>query len=71
MKFALELALLAYLSCDGRWVVEPGPMWISIGSSSSDLTLRSRLDVVGDTVDVTERRVHQTASHAVEATVPR
>lgn len=61
-KFALELPVLAYLSLDGRWVVDPGPMWISVGSSSSDLPLRSRLDVVGETADVTGRRVYLTHS---------
>lgn len=62
VTFALGLPLLAYLSLDDRWVVEPGPMWISVGSSSSDLPLRSRLDVVGDTADVTERRAYLTPS---------
>ena len=62
VAFALELPLLAYLSLDDRWVVDPGPMWISVGASSSDLLLRSRLDVVGDTADVTERRVYLTHS---------
>ncbi|MFJ9908739.1 glycoside hydrolase family 3 N-terminal domain-containing protein [Streptomyces sp. NPDC101152] len=62
VTFALELPLLAYLSLDDRWIVDPGPMWISVGSSSSDLRLRSRLDVVGDTADVTERRVYLTPS---------
>ncbi|MGW0664201.1 glycoside hydrolase family 3 N-terminal domain-containing protein [Streptodolium elevatio] len=63
VRFALELPLLAYLSLDDRWIVDPGPMWISVGSSSSDLHLRSRLDVVGDTTDVTERRVYLTHSN--------
>ncbi|MEU0588725.1 glycoside hydrolase family 3 N-terminal domain-containing protein [Streptomyces sp. NPDC006132] len=62
VTFAFDLPLLAYLSLDDRWVVDPGPMWISVGSSSSDLPLRSRLDVVGDTADVTERRVYLTHS---------
>jgi beta-xylosidase len=62
VTFALALPLLAYLSLGDRWVVEPGPMWISVGSSSSDLPLRSRLEVVGDTTDVTERRVYLTHS---------
>ncbi|MBD9729495.1 glycoside hydrolase family 3 N-terminal domain-containing protein [Streptomyces caniscabiei] len=62
VTFALELPLMAYMSLDGRWVVDPGPMWIAVGSSSSDLPLRSRLDIVGDTADVTERRVYLTPS---------
>lgn len=62
VTFALELPLLAYLSLDDRWVVDPGPMWVSVGSSSSNLRLRRRLDVAGDPADVTERRVYLTHS---------
>ncbi|MDX3192561.1 glycoside hydrolase family 3 N-terminal domain-containing protein [Streptomyces sp. MN03-5084-2B] len=70
VTFAVDLALVAYLSVDGRWVVEPGSMWISIGSSSGNLALRSRLDVVGDTADVTERRSYLTASRAATNAAP-
>lgn len=63
VQFTLELPLVAYLSLHDRWVVEPGSMWISVGSSSSDLPLRARLDVMGETVDVTDRRVYLTRSH--------
>lgn len=66
VKFALELPLLAYLSLEGRWIVEPGPIRISIGSSSSVLTTRCRLNVVGDIADVTERRVYLTRSTRVD-----
>lgn len=64
VQFALELPLLAHLSLDDTWIVEPGPTWISVGSSSSERPLRSRLDVVGDTVDVTDQRVFLTRSTA-------
>lgn len=60
--FELKIPLLAYLSPKGRWIVDPGPMWVSVGPSSSDRPLRERLDVVGDPVDVTERRVYLTRS---------
>jgi beta-xylosidase len=66
-RFALELPLLAYVSPADRWIVEPGPMWISVGSSSGDLAARLRLDVVGDTADVTDRRVYLTASSTDKA----
>ena len=69
VRFQLQLPLLAYLSLAGRWIVEPGPMWISVGSSSRDLPLRSRLDVVGQTADVTERRVYLTQSRADEVLI--
>lgn len=62
VSFALRLPLLAYLSLSGRWIVEPGPMVISVGSSSADLRLHSTLEVTGPTVDVTDRRVFLTES---------
>ncbi|MFD5186205.1 glycoside hydrolase family 3 N-terminal domain-containing protein [Streptomyces sp. NPDC058372] len=61
VTFDLALPVLAYLSLDGRWVVEPGPMVIAVGPSSGRLTLQTRLDVVGDTCDVTDQRVFLTS----------
>lgn len=66
VRFALQLPLLAYLSLEGRWIVEPGPMTVCVGRSSGDLALRARLDVVGETADVTDRRVFLTTSEVVE-----
>lgn len=60
--FRLQLALLAYLSLDGRWIVEPGPMSISVGSSSGHRPLSALLDVTGGTADVTDSRVFLTDS---------
>lgn len=58
--FTLQLALLAYLSLEGRWIVEPGPMSISVGSSSDDRPLSTLLDVTGGTADVTDSRAYLT-----------
>lgn len=66
-RFELRLPVLAYLSLDDRWVVEPGPMQISVGPSSADLRLRQRLDVVGTTADVSDRRVYLTDSNHTDA----
>jgi beta-glucosidase len=66
--FTLRLPLLAYLSRAGRWIVEPGPMVISVGSSSDDRPLHSRLDVSGETADVTDHRVYLTETRCVEKT---
>lgn len=60
--FRLQLALLAYLSLDGRWIVEAGPMSISVGSSSGHRPLSALLDVTGGTADVTDSRVFLTDS---------
>ncbi|MFF5967916.1 glycoside hydrolase family 3 N-terminal domain-containing protein [Streptomyces collinus] len=62
VTFELELPILAYLSLEERWIVEAGPVGIAVGSSSADLPLEARLDVVGDTADVTDRRVFLTDS---------
>lgn len=71
VTFRLRLPLLAYLSLDDRWIVEPGPMWISAGPSSADRPLRIRLDVIGHTADVTDRRVYLTDSAHLEPTLRR
>jgi beta-xylosidase len=62
VSFRLRLPILGYLSLDGRWIVEPGPMIISVGPSSGDRPLQATLGVVGETADVTERRVYLTES---------
>lgn len=62
LVFTLQLALLAYLSIEGRWIVEPGPMSISVGASSDDRPLRTLLGVSGGTADVTDSRAYLTES---------
>jgi len=64
VSFQLELPVLAYLGLDDRWIVEAGPMVIAVGSSSAQLAVHRRLDVVGETVDVTGRRAFLTDSSA-------
>jgi beta-xylosidase len=64
LAFKLELPLLAYLSLEGRWIVEPGPMSISVGSSSDNRPLSTVLDVTGGTADVTDSRAYLTESTA-------
>ncbi|WP_308492700.1 glycoside hydrolase family 3 N-terminal domain-containing protein [Microbacterium terrisoli] len=62
VTFNLQLPVLAYLSSDDRWIVEPGPIRISVGSSSEVRPLTATLEVVGDTVDLTHSRVFLTDS---------
>ncbi|BCW50375.1 fibronectin type III-like domain-contianing protein [Arthrobacter sp. StoSoilB13] len=68
LVFTLQLALLAYLSLEGRWIVEPGPMSISVGASSDDRPLRTLLDVTGGTADVTDSRAYLTESKSLTLT---
>lgn len=60
--FTLQLALLAYLSLQGRWIMEPGQMSISVGSSSDHRPLSTLLEVTGGTADVTDSRAYLTES---------
>jgi len=62
VTFNLQLALLAYLSLDDRWIVEPGPVEISVGSSSDNRPQRVWIELVGETSDFSDRRVFQTES---------
>jgi beta-glucosidase len=66
--FTLQLALLAYLSLGGKWIVEPGPMTISVGSSSDHRPLNTLLNVTGGTADVTDSRAYLTESSALVLT---
>ncbi|MHC6592785.1 glycoside hydrolase family 3 N-terminal domain-containing protein [Arthrobacter sp. C152] len=68
LVFTLQLALLAYLSLEGKWIVEPGPMSISVGASSDDRPLRTLLDVTGGTADVTDSRAYLTESTSLTLT---
>lgn len=66
--FRLQLPLLAYLSLERRWIVDPGPMSISVGSSSENRPLSILLDVTGGTADVTDRRAYLTDSTSLTLT---
>ena len=68
LVFTLQLALLAYLSLEGRWIIEPGPMSISVGASSDDRPLRALLEVTGGTADVTDSRAYLTESTSLTLT---
>lgn len=69
VTFELRLPLLAYLSLESRWVVEPGPMMLSVGPSSGERPLAQVINVVGKTADVTERRVFLTESSSTVMTL--
>lgn len=47
VRFALPLSVLAYTGAFGELVMEPGPIALSIGSSSSDLRSSTDVEVTG------------------------
>lgn len=49
VSFAVPISLLAYTGISGELVMEPGPVEVSAGSSSSDIRSRAMLTVTGDT----------------------
>ena len=49
VTFVVPLSVLAYTSVSGDLVMEPGPIEVSAGSSSSDVRTRATLNVTGKT----------------------
>lgn len=56
ITFGLNAEQFAYVGADYRRVIEPGLIRLSVGSSSVDLALSADLELVGPTVELTERR---------------
>jgi Fibronectin type III-like domain len=49
VSFAVPMSLLAYTGLSGELVMEPGPVELSAGSSSSDLRSSATFTVTGQT----------------------
>jgi beta-glucosidase len=49
VSFIVPLSVLAYTGASGDLVMEPGPIDVSVGSSSSDITSIATLNVTGKT----------------------
>jgi beta-glucosidase len=49
VSFAVPMSLLAYTGLSGELVMEPGPVEVSAGSSSSDIRSSARFTVTGQT----------------------
>jgi len=54
--FHLNMAQLGYYNDSMEFVVEPGNMYLMVGTSSADLTLSSRVLLTGEPADVMGRR---------------
>ena len=49
VAFVVPMSLLAYAGLSGELVMEPGPVEVSAGSSSSDIRSSAKLTVTGKT----------------------
>jgi Fibronectin type III-like domain len=49
VEFAVPMSLLAYTGLSGELVMEPGPVEVSAGSSSSDIRSTAKFMVTGQT----------------------
>ena len=52
VTFVLPLSVLAYTGLSGDLIMEPGPIELSAGSSSSDLRSTAKLTVTGKTLTI-------------------
>lgn len=66
VEFVVQVSQLGYTAVDKRFVIEPGPIGVLVGSSSEDIRARSQFVVVGETRDLEGRR-----SYLPEVTVRR
>jgi beta-xylosidase len=55
VTFVVPMSLLAYEGLSGDLVMEPGPVELSAGSSSSDLRASATLTVTGQTRTVSPK----------------
>ncbi len=67
VTFDVAMAQLGYSGVDGRFVLEPGPVDFVAGSSSEDLRSRTRIEVIGDPVDLEGRRAFLSSVTVAEA----
>jgi beta-glucosidase len=55
VQFHLSAAQLAFYDSHMRYVVEPGWVEVMIGSSSADIRLRGRFEIVGETIEISQK----------------
>ncbi|VFJ13923.1 Glycoside hydrolase family 3 protein [Candidatus Nitrosocosmicus franklandus] len=54
IKFRIPIALLGYTGLSGNFVIEPGPVEVSAGSSSDDIRSRAKFTITGESRTITE-----------------
>ena len=59
LGFEIDTDLLAFVGRDLRWIVEPGTFQIDVGSSSEDIRLSARFELVGPLRVLVGRRAYR------------
>ncbi|MET0711465.1 MAG: glycoside hydrolase family 3 N-terminal domain-containing protein [Jiangellaceae bacterium] len=58
VEFTVSATQLGYTELDGRFVLEPGEVTVSVGSASDDLRAHGSFTITGDTTDLADRRTY-------------
>lgn len=61
VTFRLHAEQFAYTGADGRRIIEPGRITLTVGTSSADRPLQAEVQLVGDTVELRDRQHYFTA----------
>ncbi|MFD3377551.1 MULTISPECIES: beta-glucosidase [unclassified Streptomyces] len=56
VEFTVRMSQLGYVGLDGTFVLEPGPVEVSVGAASDDIRATGRFEITGDTIALAGRR---------------
>ncbi|MFG2369240.1 beta-glucosidase [Streptomyces mirabilis] len=56
VEFTVRMSQLGYVGLDGAFVLEPGPVDVSVGAASDDIRTTGRFEITGDTITLDGRR---------------
>jgi beta-glucosidase len=62
VSFTVQMSQLGYSGVDGRFILEPGPIKVAVGSSSDDLRSTGEFQVTGKTLQLDGRRSYLSSS---------
>ncbi|MGX9885544.1 beta-glucosidase [Streptomyces sp. NPDC002276] len=58
VEFTVRMSQLGYVGLDGAFVLEPGPVDVSVGAASDDIRTTGRFEITGDTLTLDGRRTY-------------
>lgn len=56
VEFTVRMSQLGYVDLDGAFILEPGPVDVSVGAASDDIRVTGRFEITGDTIALAGRR---------------
>lgn len=56
VEFTVRMSQLGYVGLDGAFILEPGPVDVSVGAASDDIRVTGRFEITGDTIALAGRR---------------